>query len=117
MNIDWNPVIHILDELSDGTHTFLELNYLSRHYERETFLDSLLFLAERRLIEVSEEHERPVAVPTKEWAQRLRQAFGVEVAAPELMTRTLIDLTCAGGKVLRLLNIGHPPLSRSEIDS
>jgi intein/homing endonuclease len=117
MNIDWNPVVHILDELSEGPHSFLELSYLSRHYEGTAFLDSLLFLAERKLIEVSEKHERPVAVPTKEWPQRFREAFGVEAAAPELMTRTLIDLTGEGGQVLLLLNIGHPPFSRSEIGS
>ncbi len=114
MNIDWNPVIHILDELSEGTQSFLELSYTARHYERATFLGSLLFLAERQLIEVSEGNEHTAAVARTEWPQRLREAFGVDAAAPELMTRTSISLTTAGGQVLRLLNIGHPPFSQSE---
>ena len=33
MNVDWNPVIHVLDELSDGTHSFLELSYIAPHYK------------------------------------------------------------------------------------
>lgn len=115
MNIDWNPVIHILDELSDGTHSFLELSYMAAHYERTAFLEGLTFLAERSLVELSEGREHPVPILKTDWQQRLRDAFGVEAADPELMTRTSIDLTSDGEQILRLFNIGHPPLSRPDI--
>jgi hypothetical protein len=114
MGIDWNPVVHILDELSDGTHSLLELSYLGRRYERAAFLDSLLFLADRHLVELSEGREQLTLIPRTEWPKRLSEAFGFEAASPDVMTRTSIDLTGDGEQVLRLLNIAQPPSSQPE---
>ncbi len=111
MNIDWNPVIHILDELSDGPHSFLELSFMAPHYEQHVFLDSLLFLADRDLVELSEGHEHLLAIPKIEWPQRLREAFGVSADKTALMVQTSIDLTDKGEEILRLLNVGHPTFS------
>ncbi len=112
MNIDWNPVVHILDELSEGTHSFFELSYSQGHYDGSTYLDALLFLADRQLIELSQGLEQLEAVPPEEWGKRLRDAFDVRAAAPHLLGQTSINLTDRGGQLLRLLNIGHPPFSQ-----
>ncbi len=114
MNIDWNPVIHVLDELSDGTHSLLELSYMAPHYERGSFLDSLLFLSDRGLVEMSIGRETYLPVQQLESSHLLRKAFGVDVPDPAMMVNTSIDLTEAGEQILRLLNVGHPPLSVAE---
>ncbi|MBC9030885.1 hypothetical protein IAG41_00625 [Sphingomonas sp. JC676] len=108
MQIDWNPVIHILDELSDGTHSFLELSYMVSHYEREAFTDSLLFLAERDLIELLAGRGPFEPIPKDEWPRRLRDAFGSDVADPVVLVGTSIDLSERGEQVLHLFGIGHP---------
>jgi hypothetical protein len=111
MNIDWNPVVNILDELSEGTHSLLELSYYKPHYEGTAYLDALLFLADRKLIELAQGLVKLEALPSEEWGQRLRDAFGKDVTAPHLLTQTSVDLTDGGEQLLRLLNIGHPPFS------
>ncbi|MBY0582369.1 MAG: hypothetical protein K2P68_05545 [Sphingomonas sp.] len=108
MQLDWNPVVHILDTLSDGTHSFLELSYMVRHYDREAFTESLVFLADRELVELSAGRGPFTPIPKSEWQQRLRDAFGTENADPPSMTDTAIDLTGDGEHVLRLFGIGHP---------
>ncbi len=110
MNIDWNPVLHVLDELSEGTHSFLELSDMAHHYGREPFLESLLFLADRELVELSSGRDALASVPRAEWQHRLQQAFGVG-ADPSTLTINSLDLTEKGEQILRLFNIGHPPLS------
>lgn len=108
MQLDWNPVVHILDTLSDGTHSFLELSYMVPHYDRGVFTEGLVFLADRELIELSSGSSPFTPIPKSEWSQRLRDAFGNESAEPSSMTDTVIDLTEGGEHVLRLLGIGHP---------
>lgn len=108
MQIDWNPVVHILDTLSEGTHSFLVLSYMLPHYDREAFVESLLFLADRELIELSMGDSPYTPIPKSEWPQRLRDAFSTETAEKSSMTDTTIDLTKDGEAVLRLFNIGHP---------
>lgn len=108
MQVDWNPVVHILDTLSEGTHSFLELSYMVPHYDRGAFTESLLFLADRELVELSTGRDPFAPIPKSEWPQRLRDAFGTEGAEPSSMTDTAIDLTENGEHVLRLFGIGHP---------
>ena len=111
VDIDWNVAIHVLDELSDGTHSFLELSYMMPHYNQEAFLGGLLFLVDRGLIELSKGVVNPEAIPEHEWPHRLDKAFGSAAPETELMSQTNIDLTGKGEEVLRLLNVGHPPIS------
>lgn len=108
MQLDWNPVVHILDTLSEGTHSFLELSYMVPHYGRGAFNESLLFLADRGLVELSTGRGPYTSIPKSEWPQRLRDAFGTESPEPSSMTDTAIDLTKNGEHVLRLFGIGHP---------
>ena len=108
MQIDWNPVVHTLDKLSEGTHSFPELSYMLPHYDREAFIKGLLFLADRELIELSIGKDSSTAIPKSEWPQRLRDAFKNGFPEQSTMTDTAIDLTEGGERVLRLLNIGHP---------
>ncbi len=110
VDIDWNPVIHVLDELSDGTHSFLELSYIAPHYTREAFLESLVFLADRGLVKFLMGRDM-LAIPQTEWSKLLREAFGMDVADPAVMVKTSLELTDKGEQILRLFNIGHPPLS------
>lgn len=112
MDLDWNPVIHTLDELSDGTHSFLELSYIVPRYGRERFLEGLLFLADRGLIELSSGRDFS-SISVGEWPDRLREAFGGE-GDPFTLAETSVDLSEKGEQVLRLLNIGHPPLSQTD---
>ena len=108
MQIDWNPVVHILDKLSEGTHSFPELGYMLPHYDREAFIEGLLFLADRGLIELSIGRDPFTAIPKSEWPQRLRDAFKNEFTEQSTITDTAVNLTEGGERVLRLLNIGHP---------
>jgi hypothetical protein len=108
MQIDWNPVVHILDALSEGTHSFLELSHMLPHYNREAFTNGLLLLSECGLIELSSGRGPFTPIPEVEWEQRLRDAFGAGTADQSSMTDTAIDLTKDGEQVLRLFGIGHP---------
>lgn len=81
MDIDWNPIVHILDELSEGTHSLLELSYSQCHYDGSAYLDALLFLADRKLIELSQGIEQLETVPSEQWGQRLREAFEGDATA------------------------------------
>lgn len=108
MQVDWNPVIHILDTLSEGSHSFLELSHMVPDYDREAFTKALLFLADRDLIDLSAGKGPFTPIPKSEWVQRLRDAFGTEGAEQLSMTDTAIDLTDHGEHVLRLFRIGHP---------
>lgn len=105
MQVDWN---HILDTLSEGTHSFLELSYMVPNYDREAFTEALLFLADRGLIDLSAGKGPFTPIPKSEWTHLLRDAFGTEGAEQSLMTDTAIDLTEDGEHVLRLFGIGHP---------
>ena len=69
--------------------------------------ESLLFLADRRLIELSIGRGPFTPIPKSEWRQRLRDAFGTGVAEQSAMTNTAVDLTEKGEQVLRLFDIGH----------
>ena len=108
MQIDWNPVIHILDELSDGTHSFLELSYMVPNYDRVAFVAGLMFLAERELIEVSAGRGPYKPIPRSDWPTLLRRCFGAEHVEQQAMVNHSIDLSQRGGQVLNLLGIGHP---------
>ena len=108
MQIDWNPVVHILDKLSEGTHSFLELSYMASHYDRKAFTESLLLLSDRGLVELSTGRGPFEPIPEAEWPQRLRDAFGTNVVDPSTMANTSIDLSDKGEQVLRLFRIGHP---------
>ena len=108
MEIDWNPVVHILDELSDGTHSLHELGYLAQRYERSVFVDSLLFLADRRLIEMSVGRSSPKSIPQAEWSGIVRSTFETDEPDANAMENTMIDLSEGGEQVLRLFGIGHP---------
>lgn len=108
MEIDWNPVVHILDTLSEGTHSLLELGCMAKHYEQSAFVNSLLYLADRRLVELSAGRTSFHPIPQTEWPGILRSAF--ENAHPDqaTMVNTQIDLSEGGEQVLRLFGIGHP---------
>jgi hypothetical protein len=67
MQVDWNPVVHILDALSEGTHSFLELSYMVPDYDREAFTKALLFLADRSLIDLSAGKGPFTSIPKSEW--------------------------------------------------
>lgn len=108
MQVDWNPPVHILDALSEGTHPLLELDFMLSDYEPGAFVEALLFLADRGLIELSAGDGPFTPIPEREWTQRLRDAFGSRAAEGASMTGTAIDLTDGGRHVLRLLRIGHP---------
>ena len=51
--MDWNPVVHVMDKLSEGTHSFLELSYSISNSDRASFIEGLLFLADRELVELT----------------------------------------------------------------
>ncbi len=108
MEIDWNPVVHILDTLSEGTHSLLELGYMAPHYERSAFLRSLLFLAERSLVELSEGRTSFQPIPQGQWSGILRSAFETDHPDEATMVNTQIDLSEGGEQVVRLFGIGHP---------
>jgi hypothetical protein len=113
MNIDWNPVIQVLDELSDGTHSFLQLSYMASDYGLDRFLEALMFLADRGLVEMTTGLESSSSISSTEMATSLRKAFGSASADAAFMAETSIDLSDRGAQVLHLFNIGHPPLSTS----
>ena len=106
--MDWTPVVHVLDKLSEGTHSFIELSYMASHYDRAAFLQGLLFLADRELIELSAGRGPHQPIAAAEWPLRLQGAFGTDAADPGAMTDTAIDLTNKGEQVLTLFRIGHP---------
>lgn len=69
------------------------------------------------LIEMSMGRETRLPVSQLESSHLLRKAFGVDAPDPAMMVKTSIDLTDAGEQILRLLNVGHSPLSFAENSS
>jgi hypothetical protein len=108
MEIDWNPVVHILDTLSEGTHSLRELGYMTQNYEQSAFIDSLLFLADRKLIELSAGRTSFQPIPQTQWSGILRSAFETDHPDEATMVTTQIDLSEGGDQILRLFGIGHP---------
>ncbi|MDI1295963.1 MAG: hypothetical protein PSY12_08780 [bacterium] len=106
--MDWNPVVHILDQLSDGTHSALELSYMQSKYEGASFLHALFFLADRGLIKLSAGRGPFQPIATADWQMRLQSAFSGGAVDPDIMTNTALDLSEAGERVLHLFKIGHP---------
>jgi hypothetical protein len=108
MQIDWNPVLHILDALSEGTHSLLELSYMAPSYDRVAFVDGLVFLAERGLVELSAGRGPFEPIPKSEWPTLLRECFSVADFDQQVMVNRSIDLSQRGEQVLNLFGIGHP---------
>ncbi|MBO9519782.1 MAG: hypothetical protein J7493_17120 [Porphyrobacter sp.] len=108
MQIDWNAVIHILDELSDGTHSFLELSYMPPNYGRVAFVAALVFLAERELIELSKGRGPFEPIPKSDWPTLLRKCFGTEHVEQKKLVSHSIDLSQRGEQLLHILGVGHP---------
>ena len=99
--MDWNLVVQILDTLSEATHSFLELSYMVPHYDRGAFTESLSFLADHQLVELSTGIGPFKPIPKGEWPQRFRDAFGTEGAVPSSMIDTAsasprkVSMSCA----------------------
>jgi hypothetical protein len=106
--LDWNPVVHVLDKLSEGTHSLIELSYMIPRYDRAAFLQGLLFLADRELVELSAGRGPYQPIAATEWPRLLREAFGSDAGDRGAMIDTIIELTTRGEQVLSLFRIGHP---------
>lgn len=106
--MDWNPVIHLLDELRDGPCSMLELDSTISRYERPAVVQTLLYLADRELIELTATRHPFAPIPKAESQRRLREAFGSDRSDPVAMAETAIDLSKEGVQVLQLFGIGYP---------
>ncbi len=106
--MDWNPVVQLLDELSDGTQPFAVMRHLMSRYDRASFVQSLLFMADRELIKLSEWPEASEPIPKSEWQGLLRGAFENDIPDPRAMINLSIGLTPKGEQVLHFFGIGHP---------
>jgi hypothetical protein len=107
MDLDWNPVIHVLDTLSEGTHSLLELGYMRQHYKPSAFVESVLYLADRGLVELLAGKGPFEPIPRAEWAGLLRSAFEANDPDQAMMANTSIDLSKSGEQALALFGIGH----------
>lgn len=105
--MDWNPVIHAMDELRDGPRSLLELDTAISRHERTSFIESLLYLADRELIDLSASRNPFEPIPKALWQQRLREAFGDGRSDPVAMMGTSVDLSKKGVQVLQLFGIGY----------
>lgn len=106
--MDWNPVVHLLDELSDGTRLFAELRHIISHHDRASCLQSVLFLADRDLIELSEQLDGSEPIPKADWPALLSEAFERKFNDSGGRANACIHLTKRSEQVLQLLGIGHP---------
>jgi hypothetical protein len=106
--MDWNPVIHLLDELSDGTQPFAVMRHMMSRYDRASLVQNLLFLANRDLIKLLESPEASEPIPKSEWQRLLRGAFETNNSDSGARINFWIDLTEEGEHVLRLFGIGRP---------
>jgi hypothetical protein len=106
--MDWNPVIHLLDELSDGEQFFRELRSMAVRYDRKSFVEALLFLAERELIMISSKSTSSKLIALIDLPHRLRLSFDCGDYDPELLAGTCASLTAKGEETLQLFGIGHP---------
>ncbi|WP_165912221.1 hypothetical protein [Novosphingobium sp. PhB165] len=105
--MDWNPVVYVLDELRDGPRSLFEIDATISRFERGSFVQSLFYLAERELIELSAVRHPFEPIPKTEWQRRLREALEGSRPDPIAMTGTSIDLSQKGIHVLQLLGIGY----------
>jgi hypothetical protein len=106
--VDWNLVVHVLDELRDGARSLFELAHTFSRYGRASVVENLLYLADRELIKLSAGRTPFEAVPKAEWQRRLREAFEREESDPLAMTSTSLELTETGEQILQLFGIGRP---------
>ena len=111
MDLDWNPVIHVLDTLSEGTYSLLELGYMRQDYKPSAFVEAVVYLADRGLVELSAGGGPFETIPQGQWAGLLRSAFETDHPDQSMMVNTSIDLSKAGEQVLALFGIG--PVNQS----
>jgi hypothetical protein len=78
------------------------------NYDSAAFMQALLFLADRGLIELSAGRGPFELIANADWPVRLQSAFANDGADPDLLTNTAIDLSPEGERVLQLFKIGHP---------
>lgn len=104
--MDWNTVVHLLDELRDGPCSLLEFDATLSRYERKSLLPILIYLADRNLIALSETRHPFDPIPPTEWRNTLRDAFGADTQDPVDMAGVAIDLSKSGTQVLQLFGIG-----------
>jgi len=106
--MDWNLVIHVLDELRDGPQPLLPFANIASRHDRASCMQTTLFLSDRELIALSTVQYPFTSVAREEWPDRLRAAFAEGDVDPVASGNTAIDLTDQGKQVLQLFGIGHP---------
>ncbi len=103
--MDWNQVVRLLDELSDGVQPAAVVRHTMARYEPASLARNLFFLADRDLIQLRDRPDSPNPIAKSEWQDRIRIAF--EVNRPS-GAQLWIDLTPDGEQILRLFGIRHP---------
>jgi hypothetical protein len=105
---DWNPVIHILDELSEGRHSITELLYSADHYDGPAYVDAMLFLARLPLVEFTRSAPNSEALAYDAAAEVFQMAMSVPKEERGTFSEVNVDLNKEGEQVLALLKLGHP---------
>ena len=104
---DWNPVIHILDELSEGAHSVTELLYSADLYDRQAYVDAISFLVSQRLVQFTRQPQNLDPLADGDAAEVIQTAMSVPQEDRGTFSTVDVDLTETGEQVLALLGLGH----------
>ncbi|WP_395330886.1 hypothetical protein WBP06_00810 [Novosphingobium sp. BL-8H] len=106
--MDWNLVIHALDELRDGPRPLLEFAETVSRQDPAACVQTMHYLADREMIALASLQYPFASIPREEWQARLCAAFAGGIADRVAVAATAIDLTDRGNQVMQLFGIGHP---------
>jgi hypothetical protein len=105
--MDWNAVVHLLDELRDEPRSLLDLPRAFSRYDRPSLLQSLLYLSDQDLISISESRYPHEPVPKSEWQRRLRQALDGQRSGAVESAAASVETSDRGHRILELFGIGN----------
>ncbi|MBY6127869.1 hypothetical protein KUW15_03980 [Qipengyuania aquimaris] len=117
----FGPLISVLDELSEGGKSLFELSCFFTScrtgFSAQTGASALTFILERELAEVYADWKSPRYLPQEDALRLIDKAFRSPPDDAFDSETFFIDLSAKGEQVMTLLNLGHPSLSTSAIDS
>jgi hypothetical protein len=102
MDIDWNHVFRILDDLSEGpSHSLAELSYSADRYSGDGFAVALAFLVQRNLVEVKGDEGQT------ELLEAVKAAFATKPEKRDKLPAVEFDLSPNGRQLLSLVGVGY----------
>ena len=109
MNVDFNAVILILDTLTEGQYSFVELDdCIGRQHGRDVISRALKLLGDRDLVKIIEGADATSEAPRESWPTKLDDFFVLAQRDRADVVTHFLELSARGQEVMNLFGIGAP---------